>query len=77
MRLDKLKIEDRMKSVGISTYQELAERMGISREALSNFMSGTYNPSWNSLSAMCNALECRVDDIVVYDSPKVAALAAS
>lgn len=73
MRLDKEKIENRMTAAGISTHRELAERMGISREALSRFISGVYNPSWETMESMCNVLGCRVDDLVAYDRPKVAA----
>ncbi|MCB0073778.1 MAG: helix-turn-helix domain-containing protein, partial [Caldilineaceae bacterium] len=33
-------------------------------------------PSWEKLNALCVVLECKVDDIVVYDRPKAMALAA-
>ena len=75
MQLDKGKIENCMSAAGIATHRELAERMGISRESLSRFISGVYNPSWETMESMCRVLGCRVDDLVVYDRPKEAALA--
>ena len=76
MRLDKQKIIDRMSSVGILTLGELAERIDVTQETLSRYISGTYKPSWEKLNALCVVLECKVDDIVVYDRPKAMALAA-
>ena len=76
MRLDKQKIIDRMSSVGILTLGELAERIDVTQETLSRYISGTYNPSWEKLDTLCAVLECKVDDIVVYDRPKAMALAA-
>lgn len=73
MQLDKNKIETRMKLAGIETMGELADRVDVSRETLSRYISGTYNPSWEKLSALCVVLECKVDDIVTYTLPKALA----
>ena len=52
MRLDKQKIIDRMSSVGILTLGELAERIDVTQETLSRYISGTYKPSWEKLNAL-------------------------
>ena len=77
MRLDKQKLEDRMEAVGIKNFYDLAARIGVAQETMSRYVSGTYWPSKGKMEALCTTLQCTVNDIVVYDSPKVAALAVS
>lgn len=44
LQLDKLKIKELMAKKGISTQTELAKALGISKNQLSNILSGKFNP---------------------------------
>lgn len=44
MQLDKLKIKELMAKKGINTQTELAQMLGISKNQLSNILSGRFNP---------------------------------
>lgn len=54
MQLDKLKIKELMAKKGISTQSELAQMLGISKNQLSNILSGRFNPIKSNVNELAD-----------------------
>ena len=70
MKLNKWKVLELMIAKRIENQAELAKRIGVTRQALSNWMSGISFPSGDSLAALCGELGCTLDAIVELPLPK-------
>ena len=46
------------------TQAELADRLGIKRQRLSNYEVGIREPNIDTLKALAKALECTVDELI-------------
>jgi transcriptional regulator with XRE-family HTH domain len=71
--LDKFKVFEFMARNRITNQSELALRLGVTRQALSGWLTGRERPSMEKLIALCQELNCTFNDIVVL--PKESALA--
>lgn len=60
-------IKERREAKGISQ-SELARLVGLSRQAVSLWESGSRIPSLDSLEAVANVLECAIGDLVRCDN---------
>lgn len=54
------------------TQQQLADKAGVSRDALARLEAGRTTPSWDTVLALCNALQvsCDVFRQAPADAPK-------
>jgi len=59
-----------MASNGIDTQKELAELIGLSANAVSEMLQGKSVPSLETVGALCEALHCTPNDILLADGPK-------
>ena len=50
------------------TQEELASRLGIKRQRLSNYEIGSREPNIETLKALAKALECTVDELLAEDN---------
>lgn len=73
MRLNRFKVLELMEAAGWRTQAELAEHLGVTSQAFSQWMRKS-NLSVESLGALCEALNCTPNDILITaPSPKAAA----
>ena len=72
MRLSKTKIREAMDRVNISTFTELAARIGITKNQLSVMLSGSYNPLKSRVVELCAALGIQPEAIMVQANAKAA-----
>lgn len=70
--LDRFKVLEFMARNRIANQTELAGRLGVTRQALSGWLTGKEKPSTDKLIALCQELNCTFNDIVVL--PKENAL---
>lgn len=70
MKINKWKVLELMIAKRIENQAELAKRIGVTRQALSNWMSEISFPSGDSLAALCRELDCTLNDIVELPVPK-------
>lgn len=71
-RIDKRKVKKQMRKVGIRRIGELAGRIGVSPQAVSRWFAGEPFAS-GSLGALCAALECTPNDVLVWAKEEDAA----
>lgn len=57
LHLDKLKIKELMAKKGISTQNELAQMLGISKNQLSNILSERFNPIKSNVVKLADFLK--------------------
>lgn len=73
MKIDREQVRRRMLRQEIQTFTELADRLGISKQALSAWFRGGPFSS-NNLAALCKILQCTPNDILILeDGPNVMA----
>lgn len=72
MKLLRIKVLELMEREGIDTQKDLAERVGVTQQALSAWMRGG-SFTIENLSALCVELNCSPNDILSH--PKESALA--
>lgn len=65
--LSKVKIRSAMDTLGIKTYTELAERLGITKNQLSVMLSNSYNPFKARVEDLCRILYVKPDEILDFD----------
>ena len=65
--LSKVKIRSAMDTLGIKTYTELAERLGITKNQLSVMLSDSYNPFKARVEDLCRILYVKPDEILDFD----------
>ena len=58
-------IQSRRKMVGL-TQEQLAERLGVSRQTVSKWETGGGSPNLDSLQAVARLFDVSVDDLLVY-----------
>lgn len=64
MKIDREQVRRRMMHQEIQTFTELADRLGISKQALSAWFRGGPFSSAN-LAALCRLLQCTPNDILI------------
>jgi len=64
MHLSKIKIQEIMEKNGISTFKELAEKIGITPNQLSVMMSSNYDPLKRRASDLCKILNTDIASII-------------
>ena len=74
MKLNVREVKVRMAEQGIDTQTELAEKIGLSKNAVSEMLAGKRVPSLATIGALCAVLDCTPNDILEYDAPKMPAL---
>jgi DNA-binding Xre family transcriptional regulator len=73
MRLNRYRVLEYMDRAGFATQGELADALGVSRQALSQWLKGS-TLTLDNLGALCQLLHCTPNDILVLNSaPKVLA----
>lgn len=79
MRLNTRAVKVLMAQQGIDTQRELAERLGMSNNAVSEMLSGKRFPTLETIGALCRELSCTPNDILVMEpaAPKALALAGA
>lgn len=77
MRLNVRAVKVLMAKQGIDTQTELAEKIGLSKNAVSEMLAGKRVPSLATVGALCEVLGCTPNDILEMDAPKVFALAGA
>jgi DNA-binding Xre family transcriptional regulator len=70
--IDRAKVKSQMKREKIQTFAELADQIGVRRQAPSKWFSGGPFHSDN-LAALCKALRCTPNDVLAWDWETVAA----
>lgn len=71
MRIDRWKVKQLMRKVGIKTFGELAERIGVSQAAMSAWFRGEAFSS-ASLESLVRELNCTPNDVLTLDPNQVA-----
>ncbi len=66
MYINKVKIKEAMDALGISTQNQLAERLGITKNQLSVMLSDKYNPFKSNFEELCHVLNVEPDMIMEY-----------
>lgn len=66
MKIDREQVRRRMLHQEIQTFSELADRLGISKQALSAWFRGRPFSSAN-LAALCKILQCTPNDILILE----------
>lgn len=76
MKLNRFRVLELMENAGYKTQNELADAIGVSRQALSSWLrGGTFTVE--NLAALCSALGCTPNDVLNLQSlPKVTAPAS-
>jgi DNA-binding Xre family transcriptional regulator len=77
MKLNIRAVKVLMAQNGVDTQKELAEMIGLSTNAVSELLQGKRVPSLETIGALCEALGCTPNDILLVDAPKVFALAGA
>lgn len=73
MRIDRWKVKQQMKRVGIRTFGELAERANVTPQTMSAWFRGTGFTS-ETLERLCRVLDCTPNDVLTIDpAPKAKA----
>lgn len=67
MRIDRWKVKQQMKRVGIRTFTELAEQLEVAPQTVSAWFRGMGFHS-ESLERLCLVLECTPNDILTLDA---------
>ena len=49
------------------TQEELAERVGVSRQAINSVETGKYDPSLKLAFKLAEEFDCSIEDIFVYE----------
>lgn len=44
--------------------EELAEKVGVSRQSISKWECGESYPSWNNIPTLCSIFHCNIDDLI-------------
>lgn len=66
-----MKFEEKLQSlrkVSSLSQEQLADKLGVSRQAVSKWESGTSYPEMDKLIAMCKIFKCSMDDLVNDDT---------
>ena len=56
-------IQNLRKSKNLSQ-EELAEKVGVSRQSISKWECGESYPSWNNIPTLCSVFHCNIDDLI-------------
>ena len=72
MYLSKIKIREAMDQVNISTFTELAAKIGITKNQLSVMLSDSYNPLKSRVVELCAALGVQPEAIMAHATEKTA-----
>lgn len=64
MKLNKFRVLEYMDKQGIKHQYELAAQIGVTRQALGQWMKGESSPSLETLAKMCEILDCTPNDIL-------------
>lgn len=63
MRLDRYKVKLRMAMAGIENQRELADKVGVTPQTISNWLNGEM-PTLDNVGALCRVLNCTPNDIL-------------
>lgn len=74
MRIDRWKVKQEMKRVGIDTFAEFADLVGVSPQIVSRWFRGGGCTVAN-LEAICRVLKCTPNDILTFDPNRLAPVA--
>lgn len=74
MRIDRWKVKQQMKVVGIDTFGELADLVGVSPQVVSRWFRGGGSSAAN-LEVLCRVLRCTPNDILTIDPNQSAPVA--
>lgn len=61
--ISKEKVRNHMKKAGITTQNELADKLNVTKNQLSMILSSNYNPIKSNALELCEALEVGIEDI--------------
>ena len=61
--MDEISIQAMRKAKGLAQWQ-LAERVGVTQEAVAQWEKGKTSPLLNNLLKIADVLECTVDDLI-------------
>ena len=70
-KLNRRMIRIKMAEASIDTQAELADRIGVTRQHMSNMLAGS-DPSFPVLVKLASALGCTIDEIVQVNGDAVA-----
>jgi putative transcriptional regulator len=59
------RIEERRRAAGL-TQQELAKRLGVSRQTIISLEGGRYNPSIILAHKIAEAFSCAIEDVFIF-----------
>lgn len=74
MRIDRWKIKQEMNRVGIETFADLADLVGVTPQVVSRWFRGGGFTATN-LEALCRVLRCTPNDILTFDPNRLAPVA--
>ncbi len=66
---NKLKVYRAMHNL---TQEELAEKLGVTRQTIISIEKGKYDPSLELAFKMASFLKVRIEDIFIYDAQEIA-----
>lgn len=64
MHISKVKVREEMSKKGISTFTELADMVGITKNQMSVILSEDYDPIKSSINNLCKVLEIEPVEII-------------
>lgn len=68
----KINLYEVMAKRDIRTIADLSERSGLSRKAISKILNGqTTRIDLDTLYKLCKTLDCKVNDLIIYDRNEV------
>jgi DNA-binding Xre family transcriptional regulator len=74
LRIDRWKVKQEMNQVGIDTFADLADLVGVSPQIVSRWFRGGGFTAAN-LEALCRVLKCTPNDILTFDPNRLAPVA--
>jgi DNA-binding Xre family transcriptional regulator len=75
LRIDRWKVQQQMKRMGIKTFGELANLVGVAPQTLSAWFGARLGFTSETLETLCNVLNCTPNDILTIDPKAVAPVA--
>lgn len=67
MRIDRWKVKQQMNRIGIATFGELAQQIGVAPQTLSAWFGARLGFSSDTLETLCRVLDCTPNDVLTID----------
>ena len=74
MQIDSRAVKIKMAEKGIDSQAELARKLGVHKQSLTNWFKGKNKPTLDNVQELANMLGCKIEDITFLVAPEPTAL---